>query len=125
LLQVLFVDYGTSGRVKKSKLRFMHLKFTTFPVQAIKASLANLKPSDGAVTWPCKVTERFFELVSDKNLVAVVSSVDHEVTYMKYILHYKIMVKQDVNLVHDLGRYFSQNELFPSWILKIVVSSEF
>lgn len=79
LLQVLFVDYGTTGRVKKSDLRFMHRDFAEFPIQAIKASLVNLVPTGGAEKWPRKVSKRFLELVSDKNLVAVISSVDHEV----------------------------------------------
>lgn len=57
----------------------MHQDFSTFPVQAIKASLVNLMPADGAKKWPYEVNIRFLELVSDKNLIAVVSSVDHEV----------------------------------------------
>lgn len=79
LLQVLFIDYGTTGRVKKSDLRFMHRDFAEFPIQAIKASLVNLVPAGGEEKWPRKVNKRFLELVSDKNLVAVISSVDHEV----------------------------------------------
>jgi hypothetical protein len=79
LWQVLFVDYGTISRVKKSDLRFMHLDFAEFPIQAIKASLVNLVPAGGAEKWPCEVSKRFLELVSEKSLVASISSVDHEV----------------------------------------------
>jgi hypothetical protein len=79
LLQVLFVDYGTSGKVERSKLLFMHLDFTKFPIQGINASLANVIPADGAKRWLRKVSSRFLELVSDKDLIAVVCSVDHEV----------------------------------------------
>jgi hypothetical protein len=60
----------------------MHQDFTSFPIQAIKASLVNLMPADDAKRWPREVSTRFLELVSDKNLIAVVSSVDHEVMYI-------------------------------------------
>jgi hypothetical protein len=79
LLQVLFVDYGTTSRMKKTDLRFMHQDFGEFPIQAIKASLVNIMPAGGAKKWPREVSVRFLELVSEKNLVAVISSVDHEV----------------------------------------------
>ncbi|XP_033607617.1 tudor domain-containing protein 5 isoform X4 [Cryptotermes secundus] len=85
-VQVLFVDYGTTGRVKKSDLRFMHRDFAEFPIQAIKASLVNLVPTGGAEKWPRKVSKRFLELVSDKNLVAVISSVDHEARELEVAL---------------------------------------
>jgi hypothetical protein len=78
-LQVLFVDYGTTSKVKKSDLRFMHRDFAELPIQAIKASLANLMPVGGAEKWPRETSNRFLELVSDKSLVAALSSVDHEV----------------------------------------------
>lgn len=76
--QVCFVDYGTKSKVKKSELRFMHQDFAEFPIQAIKASLANIKPANGATRWPRLVSQRFLHLVSDKNLVAIVSSANHE-----------------------------------------------
>jgi hypothetical protein len=66
--------------VKKRELRFMHMDYAAFPIQAIKASLANLVPFGGGKKWPQEASRRFLELVSDKNLVAVISSVDHEVT---------------------------------------------
>jgi hypothetical protein len=47
-VKVLFVDYGTTSRVKKCDLRFMHLDFAAFPIQAIKASLVNFVPAGGA-----------------------------------------------------------------------------
>ncbi|XP_069704437.1 tudor domain-containing protein 5-like isoform X4 [Periplaneta americana] len=75
---VLFVDYGTTSRVKKKDLRFMHQDFGAFPMQAIQASLANLIPAGDGKKWPCAVNKRFLEMVSEKTLIAVVSSVDHE-----------------------------------------------
>jgi hypothetical protein len=65
--------------MKKSDLRFMHLDFAEFPIQAIKASLVNLVPTGGSEKWPREVSKRFLELVSEKSLVAAISSVDHEV----------------------------------------------
>ncbi|XP_069690144.1 tudor domain-containing protein 5-like isoform X4 [Periplaneta americana] len=77
-VQVLFVDYGTTSRVKKKDLRFMHQDFGAFPMQAIQASLANLIPAGDGKKWPRAVNKRFLEMVSEKTLIAVVSSVDHE-----------------------------------------------
>jgi hypothetical protein len=81
-LQVLFVDYGTSSRVKKNELLFMHQDFTVFPIQAIKASLVNLIPAGGRKRWSRETSIRFLELVRDKNLIAIVSSVDREVMFI-------------------------------------------
>jgi hypothetical protein len=76
----MFVDYGTSCRVQKSELRFMHSDFAQFPIQAIKASLVNLVPVGGGTKWPHEAGVCFLDLVEDKNLIAIVSKVDHEVT---------------------------------------------
>jgi hypothetical protein len=76
----MYVDYGTKCRVKKSELRFMHMDYAQFPMQAIKASLVNLVPVGGGLKWPHEAGVHFLNLVRDKNLIAIVSSVDHEVT---------------------------------------------
>lgn len=59
----------------------MHQDFGAFPMQAIQASLANLIPAGDGKKWPCAVNKRFLEMVSEKTLIAVVSSVDHEVSH--------------------------------------------
>jgi hypothetical protein len=89
LLQVIFVDYGTKCRIKKSELRFMHTDYAQFPIQAIRASLANLVPVGGGLKWPHEAGVQFLHLVEDKDLVAILSSVDHEVT--KHISGYVIV----------------------------------
>jgi hypothetical protein len=76
----MFFDYGTTCRIPKSELRFMHSDFAQFPMQAIRASLANLVPAGGGIKWPREAGVCFLELVEDKNLIAIVSTVDHEVT---------------------------------------------
>jgi len=58
----------------------MHTDFAQFPIQAIEASLANLVPVGGGIKWPHEAGVRFLELVAEKELVAIVSTVDHEVT---------------------------------------------
>jgi hypothetical protein len=85
----MFVDYGTSCRMQKSELRFMHTDFAQFPIQAIKGSLANLVPVGGGTKWPREAGVCFLELVEDKDLIAIVSTVDHEVT--KYLSGYVIV----------------------------------
>ena len=76
----MFVDNGTTCRVQKSDLRFMHKDFAQLPMQAIEASLTNLVPVGGGTEWPCETGICFLELVENKELVAIVSAVDHEVT---------------------------------------------
>jgi len=85
----MFVDYGTSCRLLKSELRFMHVDFAQLPTQAIKASLANLVPVGGGIKWPRKAGVCFLELVEDKHLIAIVSTVDHEVK--KHLSGYDIV----------------------------------
>jgi hypothetical protein len=80
LLQVMFVDYGTSSRMQKSELRFMHSDFAQFPIQGINASLTNLVPVGGGTKWPHEAVVCFLDLVEEKHLIAIVSAVDHEVT---------------------------------------------
>ena len=85
----MFVDYGTTCRMTKSDLRFMHVDFAQFPIQAIKASLANLAPVGGGIKWPHEAGVCFLGLVEDKDLIAIVSAVDHEVT--KHLSGYVIV----------------------------------
>ena len=79
----MFVDNGTTCRVQKSGLRFMHKDFAQLPMQAIEASLTNLVPVGGGTEWPRETSNCFLELVKNKELVAIVSAVDREVT--KYL----------------------------------------
>ena len=67
----------------------MHTDFAQFPIQAIKASLANLVPVGGGIKWPREACVCFLELVKEKDLVAIVSTVDHEVT--KHLSGYVIV----------------------------------
>lgn len=67
----------------------MHTDFAQFPVQAIRAGLANLVPFGGGIKWPREAGVHFLELVVDKNLIAIVSTVDHEVT--KHLSGYVIV----------------------------------
>ena len=67
----------------------MHTDFAQFPIQAIKASLANLVPVGGGIKWPHEACVRFLRLVEDTNLIAIVSTVDHEVT--KHLSGYVIV----------------------------------
>ena len=85
----MFVDYGTTCRLQKSELGFMHMDFVQFPIQAMKASLANLLPVTGGTKWPREAGVCFLQLVEDKELTAIVSTVDHEVT--KHLSGYVIV----------------------------------
>jgi hypothetical protein len=80
LLQVFFVDYGTSFRIARRALCFLHVKFSQLPTQAFKASLVHLVPVGGREKWPRETVGRFRKLVKNKMLTATVSTVDHEVT---------------------------------------------
>jgi hypothetical protein len=85
----MYVDYGTTCRVQKSKLLFLHLDFSQFPIQAIKASLANVVPVGGGKTWPREAVDCLYKLAMRNPLIAIISAVDHEVR--KYLIRYVIV----------------------------------
>jgi hypothetical protein len=58
----------------------MHTDFAQFPIQAIKASLANLVPVGGGTKWPCATGVCFGKLVEKKELIGIIAAVDREVT---------------------------------------------
>lgn len=68
-LQVFYIDFGTVGEIEIDLLRFMHYDFAKLPIQAIRASLANLKPFK-AKHWNVEDTKLFLDLVSGKTLIA-------------------------------------------------------
>jgi hypothetical protein len=65
------------------------MDFAQFPIQAIKASLANVVPVGGGKKWPREASVRFLVLVEDRDLIAIISTVDHEVT--KHLSGYVIV----------------------------------
>ena len=58
----------------------MHTDFAQFQIKAIKASLAHLVPVWGGTKWPHETGVCFLKLVEDKDLVAIISTIDNEVT---------------------------------------------
>ena len=61
--KIYFVDYGTTSTVMRSELYYLHQNFANLPMQAIKASLANIKPANGATKWHPEANQRFMQLV--------------------------------------------------------------
>lgn len=59
---VSYIDYGTIMPVKVADIRRLRSDFLELPAQAIRASLAGVKPKNEQV-WPSKAKERFLELV--------------------------------------------------------------
>jgi hypothetical protein len=64
----------------------MHVDYAQFPIQAIKASLANLVPVGGGLKWPREAGVHFLHLVEDKELIAIVAAVDHEAQKLEVAL---------------------------------------
>jgi hypothetical protein len=64
----------------------VHRAYSLLPIQAIKASLANLLPVGRGIKWLHEACSRFLELVMDKELTAIVASVDHEARKLEVAL---------------------------------------
>ncbi|CAL1297493.1 unnamed protein product [Larinioides sclopetarius] len=64
-VRVFYVDYGTIETIPKTLLRYIRKEFFNLPTQAIKASLAYVKPSLGGNTWNPKAKLRILELCTD------------------------------------------------------------
>ena len=80
---VNLVDYGTSTKIEKSRLRFLHKDFASIPIQAFMARLANIQPPKGTIKWSQEANTRFLDLVYDKDLIAGVVEVDYKVIKKK------------------------------------------
>ena len=68
-IEVCFVDYGNREVVPTSKVKRLNQEFTKLPAQAMPCCLAELAPVDGG-DWSAEVTEKLFEMVDGKTLVA-------------------------------------------------------
>ena len=73
-VEVCFVDYGNRELVPFSKLRQLNPEFAKLPVQAIPCCLAEVAPVGGG-GWSEEVTDKLFELVEGKSIVAQIKGV--------------------------------------------------
>ncbi|PVD22452.1 hypothetical protein C0Q70_18266 [Pomacea canaliculata] len=72
MIEMYFVDYGSTCFVPKRSIRFLAKKFLRLPTQAIQAELAYTKPFQEK--WSLKAKERLLELCRCKPLVAFMTS---------------------------------------------------
>jgi hypothetical protein len=73
IAEVLYVDYGNTGRVPATSLRKPKPHYMTLPAQAIKCRLAHLKPAGSR--WSRQASSLLFQMTKDKPIVAIVTSV--------------------------------------------------
>ncbi|GBO01523.1 Tudor domain-containing protein 5, partial [Araneus ventricosus] len=78
-VKVFFVDYGTMDIISKTLLRYIREDFISFPAQAMKASLAYVKPPRGFNTWSRRATDRILELTLDECVKAKVEDIVDDV----------------------------------------------
>ncbi|XP_055952642.1 tudor domain-containing protein 5-like isoform X2 [Argiope bruennichi] len=69
-VQVFYVDYGTIEIISKNLLRYIREEFFDFPTQAIKASLAYVKPSLTDSKRNSVAKARILELCTDITVMA-------------------------------------------------------
>lgn len=85
--QLDYVDYGTACSQPKSKLRLLHKKFSTLPVQSIGAKLRGIKPPENTLQWSGDMRYKLMQIFDNSIIVAEVFSIDLKVNliYSLYI----------------------------------------
>ncbi|CAL1297489.1 unnamed protein product [Larinioides sclopetarius] len=77
-VRVFYVDYGTIETIPKTLLRYIRKEFFNLPTQAIKASLAYVKPSLGGNTWNPKAKLRILELCTDIIVMTKIHDIEQD-----------------------------------------------
>ncbi|XP_064117651.1 uncharacterized protein LOC135223074 [Macrobrachium nipponense] len=109
-VKLFLVDYGIVYRCDYSQLRQLHQNFFTLPAQAIKAALDDIVPPYGKGIWPKPTSQRFLNMVQNKDLVAKVTKLK-ENAYMEL---WDTSGRADINIAHALiveGLAFSDSPL--------------
>ncbi|CAC5402912.1 TDRD9 [Mytilus coruscus] len=78
IVEVFFVDYGNTEKMRKEALREMSSDFLSIPFQAVECKLCEIRPSpikcpDG--TWTVEAKEQFKHLVINKNFIGQLYSI--------------------------------------------------
>ncbi|VDI64301.1 ATP-dependent RNA helicase TDRD9 [Mytilus galloprovincialis] len=78
IVEVFFVDYGNTEKMRKEALREMSSEFLSIPFQAVECKLCEIRPSpikcpDG--TWTVEAKEQFKHLVINKNFIGQLYSI--------------------------------------------------
>ncbi|XP_029650582.1 RING finger protein 17 isoform X2 [Octopus sinensis] len=68
---VLYVDYGTSEYIDKSRIREISQKFLKLPSQAVRCVVKGMKPSDESHQWTEEAMKAVIDSVVNKELDAV------------------------------------------------------
>lgn len=61
--EIEYIDYGTKKKVHSGFLRFLPLKLSLLPRQAIPARLASIRPAKNENRFPREATDKFFSLL--------------------------------------------------------------
>ncbi|XP_078331753.1 tudor domain-containing protein 7-like isoform X3 [Crassostrea virginica] len=71
-VEVLFIDYGNTASCSQNSTRFLTEELAQYPMQNIYCYLNGVAPLlQDEDTWSKKFKERFAEIVSDKELIAI------------------------------------------------------
>ncbi|XP_077518823.1 uncharacterized protein LOC144128905 [Amblyomma americanum] len=81
-IYVSYIDYGTLTAVKLQDIRRLRPDFLELPAQAIKASLAGVKPSD-ADSWPPEASDRLLQLARKAHCTCSVVSKEDDTFIVK------------------------------------------
>nr|XP_029728400.1 tudor domain-containing protein 5 isoform X2 [Aedes albopictus] len=83
-VKVFYIDYGTVSEVELKEVKFMAKCFSSMPAQAMRASLAYVKPVGHR--WTRDASWSLLSLVYEKILYAYVVDVDREENFLDVVL---------------------------------------
>ncbi|XP_065941061.1 RING finger protein 17-like [Magallana gigas] len=81
-VDVLFIDYGNSGSCSQNSIRFLTEELAQYPMQIIYCYLHGVAPLEDAETWSKEFKERFAEIVTDQELIAITRDIPPDGTHI-------------------------------------------
>ncbi|KAM4713099.1 tudor domain-containing 6 [Anableps anableps] len=107
-IKVLFVDYGNTEVVDRSKIRSLPAEFRKMPRLGLKCSLAGVRPKDGK--WSQSALEYFIKSVTDKELDVHVKG-KYSDNYVVQLINPQAQGEQDVGTQMCTNGFAERSEI--------------
>lgn len=82
MVDVLFIDYGNSASCSQNSTRFLTEELAQYPMQIIYCYLHGVAPLEDGEMWSKEFKERFEEIVTDQELIAITRDISPDGTHI-------------------------------------------